>query len=95
MILENKCDNDETMSSKRRIKSLNKIETLYDKIGHETSLHQHMIRSTKVRWLTYEDDINYCELWDKKEEYLNRNSRSTEKKADKIRALRHGEFRRP
>ena len=53
-----------------------------------------MIRSTKVRWLTYEEDMEHWESWDKKKEYLNRTSRSREREADKIRALEHVEFRR-
>ena len=53
-----------------------------------------MIRSTKSRWLTCKEDIEHWELWDEGEEYLNRNSRSRERESDKIRALRHVEFRR-
>jgi len=89
MIHENKCEDGKSLSSESRIKGLNEIQTLYDKIGHKTSLDQYMIRSTKIRWLTYNEDMEYWELWDKKEEYLNRNSRSREREADKIAALRN------
>ena len=64
------------------------IQTLYDKIGHKTPLDQCMIRSTNVGWLTYIEDMEYWELWDKKEECLNETSRSKEREADKIRAIR-------
>ena len=53
-----------------------------------------MIRSTKIRWSTYREDMENWEFWDKKEECLNRSSRSREREADKIRALRQVEFRR-
>ena len=43
-----------------------------------------MIRSTKVRWLTNEEDVEHWELCDKKEEYVNRNSRSTDREAKNI-----------
>ena len=76
MIQENKCADGKSSSSESRIKSLNEIQTLYDKIGHKTSLDQCMIRSIKIRLLTFKDDVKYWELWDKKEEVLNGNSRS-------------------
>ena len=38
--------------------------------------------------------MEYWQLCDKKEEYLNRNSRSREREADKIAALRHDGSRR-
>ena len=53
-----------------------------------------MIRSTKIRWLTYKEDAEYWNAWDKKEEYLNRNTRRREAEADKITALRHVDFQR-
>ena len=56
MIHENKCENGKSSSNKTRIKSLTEIQTLYDKIGHKTSLEEYLIRSTKGRWLNYEED---------------------------------------
>ena len=53
-----------------------------------------MIISTKLKWLTHEEDMECWNVRAKKEEYLNRNSRSKEREADKIRALRHVEFQR-
>ena len=76
------------------MKSLNEIQTLQDEIGCKTSLDEYMIRSTKIRWLTYNEDVEHWESWDEKKEYLNENSRSRKRKADKIRALRHAEFPR-
>ena len=29
-----------------------------------------MIRSTKIRWLTYKEDAEHWDSWDKKKEYL-------------------------
>ena len=66
MIHENKCEDGESLSGEMKIKSLNELQTLYDNVGHETSLDEYMIRSTKVRWLTYEEDMEHCESWDKK-----------------------------
>ena len=40
--------------------------TLFDQIGYKTSLEQYMIRSKKIRWLTYNEDMKYWDLWDKK-----------------------------
>ena len=60
---------------------------------HHSSLclnHQYVIRSTKIRWLTYKEDMEHWHLWDEKEECLNRNSRSRE--ADEIKALTPVEF---
>ena len=94
MIHENKCADGKSSSNESRIKSLNEIQTLYDKIGHKTSLDECKIRSTKIRWLTYKEDMDYWDVWDKKKEYLNKNSRSREREADKIRALRHVDFQR-
>ena len=49
-----------------------------------------MIRSTKVRWLTYKEDMNYWQLWDEKEEFMDRHSRSRAREADRNRALGRG-----
>ena len=94
MIHENKCADGKSASNESRIKSLNEIQTLYDKPGHKTSLDQYTLRSTKIRCLTCKEDTKWWDAWHKKEEYLNRNSRSREREADKIRALGHVEFRR-
>ena len=29
-----------------------------------------MIRSTKVRWLTNEEDMKYWQIWDEKEDFM-------------------------
>ena len=94
MIHANKCADCKSSSKESRIENLNKIQTLYDKIGYKTSLDQYMIRSTKIRWLTCKEDVEHWKLWDKKQEHLNRNGRSREREADNIKALRHVEFRR-
>ena len=47
-----------------------------------------MIRSTKIRWLTYKEDMEHLQSWDKKEEYLNRNSRSRVREAVEFRRSR-------
>ena len=94
MILENKCADGKSWLNESRIKSLNEILTLHDKIGYKTSLGEYMSRSTKIRWLTWREDMEHWELWDKEEEYLSRNNRSREREADEIRALRQVEFRR-
>ena len=94
MINENKCAHGKSSSNESRMESLNKIQTLYDNIGNKTSLDEFMIRSTKISWLTFKKDVQHWGLCDKKEEYWNKNSRSRERGADKIRALRHVEFRR-
>ena len=65
-IHENECEDSKTSSNKTRIKRLNEIQTLYDKIGRKISLDEFMIRSTKPRWLTDEEDMEYWKLWDKK-----------------------------
>ena len=59
MIHENKCEDGKSSLGETRIKSLNKIQTLRDKIGHKISLVQHMIRSTKIRWLTYQENVEH------------------------------------
>ena len=59
MIHGNKCADGKSSSGKSTIKSINKIQTLYDKIRHKTSLDQYMIRSTKIKWLTYKEDIKH------------------------------------
>ena len=94
MIHEKECPDGKSLSNEKRMESLNEIQTLFDNLGFKTTLDQYMIRSTKVRWLTYKEDMEYWQLWDKKEEYLNRNSRSREREADRIRALKHMEFHR-
>ena len=91
---EKKGAHTKSSSNESRTKSLKKIQTLYDKIGYKTPLDDYMIRSTKIRWLTCKEDMELWELWDKKEECLNNNRRSREREANKIRALRHVEFRR-
>ena len=53
-----------------------------------------MIRRTKIRWLIYEEDMESWDLCDEEEDHLNRNSRSREREADNIKALRHDEFSR-
>ena len=87
MIHENKDPDGKSLSNEKRMDSLNEIQTLFDNSGYKTTLDQHMIRSTNIRWLTYKEDMEYWELWDKKEEYLSRNSRSREREADRFRAL--------
>ena len=57
MIHQNGCADGKSSSGKSRIKSLNEFQTLLDKIGHKTSLEQHMISSTKIRWLIFEEDV--------------------------------------
>ena len=76
MIHENRCADGKSSSNEVRMESLKEIQTLYDKIGVKMSLDEYMIRSTKIRWLTYGQDMEQWELWDKKEQYLNRNSSS-------------------
>ena len=61
MIHENKCADGKSLSNETRMESLNEIQTLFDKIGYKTSLEQHVIRSTKVRWLTYKEDMEHWE----------------------------------
>ena len=58
---ENKCAYAKSTSSKSWVESLNEIQTLYDEIGHETSLDQYVIRSTKTRWLTCKEDMEHWE----------------------------------
>ena len=70
MIYENKCADGKSSSNESSIKSLTEIQTLYDKTEHSTSLDQRMIRSTKIIWLTHKEDIEYWNVWVKKEEYL-------------------------
>ena len=53
-----------------------------------------MIRSTKVSKLKCKEDLEHCELWDEKEEFINGHSRSREREADKIKSVRHGDVRR-
>ena len=59
MIHKNKCADGKQSSGETRIKSLNEIQTLCDEIGHKTSLDQTMIRSTKIRLLTYKEAMEY------------------------------------
>ena len=40
------------------------------KIGYQTSLDEYVIRSTKIRCLTFKEATEHWELWDKKEECL-------------------------
>ena len=68
MIHENKCADGKSVTGETRIKSSSFIQTLHDKIRHKTSLKKYMIRATKIRWLTYKEDLEHCELWDKKKE---------------------------
>ena len=49
-----------------------------------------MIRSSNVRWLTYREDAKYWEVWDKKEEFMKRHSRSKTREMDRIRSLDRG-----
>ena len=44
MMHEIKCAGGKSSSNESRMESLNEIQTLYDKIGYKTSLHECMIR---------------------------------------------------
>ena len=57
-ILENKCKVGKAITSEVRIESLNEIQTLYTEISHGPTLKDYKIRSTRVRWLTYREDVN-------------------------------------
>ena len=92
MMHENECADGKSLSKESKIKSSSEILTLYDKIGHKMPLEQYMIRSKNIRWLTYNEDMAYWDLWDKNEEYLNRNGRSREREADEIGGLRRVGF---
>ena len=63
----------------------------YDKIAHKTSLDQYLIRSTKIKRFTSKEVMELWDVRDEKEEYLNGNSRSREREADKIKALDIGQ----
>ena len=90
MIYENKCDDRKATSRHARMESFKEIVTLNDQSGHEASLENYMIRSTKVRWLTYKEDMEFWELWDEREEIMDRHSRSRAREVDKNSALAHG-----
>ena len=84
MIHENKCEDGKDISARTRLESLNEIKALYDNLGLPMALEVYMVRI--VRWISYRKDLKYWELWDKKEEFLRKNSRSKERERDRIRS---------
>ena len=84
MIHENKCEDGKEMTAEARIKSLNEIKALYDELEEQLSLEIYIIRV--LRWKTYREDLKYWETWDKKEEFIRKNSRSKDRDNDKIRS---------
>ena len=53
LIHENKCECGKAITSKVRMDSFDEIATLCEQTGNKTELDENMIRSTKVRWLSY------------------------------------------
>ena len=62
MIHEIKREDAKAITSEARMEGLNEIQTLHDEIGNSSSFKDHMIISTKVRWLTYEEPWRGCEI---------------------------------
>ena len=84
MIHENKCEDGKSITAESRIRSLNEIKALYDELEAKLSLEVYMTRV--LRWTTYREDLRYWETWDKKEEFIKRNSRSKDRNDDRIRS---------
>ena len=84
MIYENECEDGKASSSKTRIIGLNVFQTSCDGINHETSLDEYMLRSPKFRWLTCKEGMERWKSWDKKQEFINRRSKSRERAEMKL-----------
>ena len=87
MIHENKCDDGKEITAESRKESLDEIQTLYDELGEKISLEVYMVRV--LRWITYREDMRYWKTWDKKEEFIRRNSRSRNRDMDRRRRNRN------
>ena len=81
MIHENKCDDGKKITAASRKQTLEEIQTLYDELDEQLSLEVYMVRV--LRWKTYREDIKYWKIWDKKEEFIRRNSRNKNRNMDR------------
>ena len=87
MVHENQCEDGKTITRNAREESLEEIKSLYDQCDYNISLADYIIRSTLIRWLSFREDMKYWELWDKKEEFISRNSRSRSRDQDRNKSL--------
>ena len=81
MIHEDKCEDGKQITSEARVKSMNEIKMRYEQLGLKLSLEDYIIRI--LRWKTYREDMIFWERWDKKEEFIRKNSRSKERDDDR------------
>ena len=86
MMHENENQDGERLSSKQRANYVEKLKESYKTIGSLLEFKDYVIRSSRVRWTSFENDMKYWELYDKKEEYLKRISKDDkDKDARRIR----------
>ena len=81
MIHEDKCDDGKKITAASRKQTLEEIQTLYDELDEQLSLEVYMVRV--LRWKTYREDIKYWNIWDRKEEFIRRNSRNKDRRMDR------------
>ena len=87
MMHENKCEDGKDILKETRIKDLNDLKALYDNLNYDISFAEYMVRSTLIRWLTFDEDMKYWRLWDKKEELMVKRRRNKARERDRLKAL--------
>ena len=90
MIHENRCNDGKDLSKVERVKDLHELKNAYDLLDFKLSFEEYVIRSSLVRWVTYEEDMHYWELWDKKEDLMKQRRRTRARERDRRRALDRG-----
>ena len=75
MMHENGHHDGERLSGKQRKNYIDKLKESYKTLGSSLEFKDYIIRSTRVRWTSFEKDMKYWELYDKKEDYLKRITR--------------------
>ena len=63
---ENENSDGKQLSSKQRLNYFNKLKESCKISGSSLCLNDHVVRSTRVTWTSFEKNMKYCELYDEK-----------------------------
>ena len=70
MMHENRNEDGKQLSGEQRLKYIERLQESYKTIDSSLSFKDYIIRSSKVRWTSFEDDMKFWELYDRKEDFL-------------------------
>ena len=73
------------LSGEQRLNYIEKLQESYKTLGSSLSFKDYVSRSSRVRWTSFENDMKYWELYDRKEDYL---KRIKEKRNDNVKETR-------